>query len=150
MGAEHKEYKTTSTQQKYSGKGVYILFDGSMPVYVGKGNIKQRVSGAKRSRKRGQLWDRFSWYGLKDANMMHDIEVLVLRMLPPYLRALTTNKGNFVRATRVSQPDKISEYITSKASKEALSACSSRWADSGRLPSQETFRASRAGGGVQR
>jgi|SRR5215510_12623017 len=25
------------------GKGIYILFDGSMPVYIGKGNIKARV-----------------------------------------------------------------------------------------------------------
>jgi hypothetical protein len=71
------------------GFGVYILFDGSMPVYVGKGNIRHRVSDARRSKRRGQLWDRFSWYALADPKMMHDVEVLILRMLPRHLRALT-------------------------------------------------------------
>lgn len=92
--------------------GVYILFDGSMPVYVGKGNIRQRVSAARRSRRRGQLWDRFSWYSLADAKMMHDIEVLVLRLLPRYLRALTRQEGHFLNAKRVQQVDKISDAIT--------------------------------------
>jgi hypothetical protein len=38
------------------------MFDDSMPLYVGKGNIKHRITGARRSKRRGQLWDRFSWY----------------------------------------------------------------------------------------
>jgi hypothetical protein len=46
------------------GKGVYILFDGSMPVYVGNGNIRHGITDARRSKRRGQLWDRFSWYVL--------------------------------------------------------------------------------------
>ena len=94
------------------GKGVYILFDGSMPVYVGKGNIKRRLLGAKRSKRRGQLWDRFSWYALKDPKMMHDIEVLVLTMLPRYLRPLTRQDGHFLQASPVSQGNKIADYIT--------------------------------------
>jgi hypothetical protein len=97
------------------GVGIYILFDGSMPVYVGKGNIKQRITGAKRSKSRGQKWDRFSWYALRDASMMHDIEVLALRMFPQYLRALTRNDGHFVKAKRVRpSTDKIADYITRK------------------------------------
>ena len=94
------------------GQGVYILFDGSMPVYVGKGNIRQRVRKARSSKRRGQMWDRFSWYVLSDPKMMHDIEVLVLRMLPRYLRALTKNDGNFEKAKGTKQVDKIAEYIT--------------------------------------
>lgn len=77
--------------------GVYILFDGSMPVYVGKGGIKSRIRKARRSKRRGQLWDRFSWYALADPRMMHDIEVLLLRVLPPYLRALTRQDGHFLK-----------------------------------------------------
>lgn len=109
-----KNIQRLPRSKMYGGKGVYILFDGSMPVYVGKGNIKQRISSAKRSRRRGQFWDRFSWYALKDPKMMHDVEVLILRMLPPYLRALTRIKGQFIEAKRVQQVDKISEYITRK------------------------------------
>jgi len=94
------------------GKGVYILFDGSMPVYVGKGNIRHRITDARRSKRRGQLWDRFSWYALKDPKMMHDIEVLVLRLLPRYLRALTRQEGHFLKAHRVQQVDNGADYIT--------------------------------------
>lgn len=101
---------------KNGGKGVYILFDGSMPVYVGKGNIRQRITDARRSKRRGQFWDRFSWYALADENMIHDIEVLLLRVLPPYLRALTRQEGHFLKAKRSKQPDRISvDPITRKA-----------------------------------
>jgi hypothetical protein len=44
------------------GSGVYVLFDGSMLVYVGKGKIRQCIRGHRRSKSRGQMWDRFSWY----------------------------------------------------------------------------------------
>ncbi len=88
------------------GVGIYILFDGSMPVYAGKGNIRYRITDARRSRRRGQSWDRFSWYALKDPKMMHEIEVLVLRILPPYLRALTRQDGHFLKAKKMQQPDK--------------------------------------------
>jgi hypothetical protein len=95
--------------------GVYILFDGSMPVYVGKGNILDRIERARRSEKRRELWDRFSWYALRDARTMHDIEVLVLRMLPRHLRVLTRNDGKFVKATRVGPTDDLgTDSITRK------------------------------------
>jgi hypothetical protein len=101
------------------GVGVYILFDGSMPVYVGKGNIRYRITDARRSKRRGQLWDRFSWYALKDPKMMHDIEVLVLRMLPRYLRALTRQEGHFLKAKRYGAADERNvDYITRKAASD--------------------------------
>lgn len=97
------------------GIGIYILFDGSMPVYVGKGNIRWRVTDARRSKRRGQLWDRFSWYALRDPKMMHDIEVLILRLLPRYLRALTRQQGRFLDAKRVKEPDESTvDHITRK------------------------------------
>jgi hypothetical protein len=94
------------------GVGVYILFDGSMPVYVGKGKIRYRITDARRSKRRGQLWDRFSWYAVADPKMMHDIEVLVLRMLPRYLRALTRQEGHFLRAKRVKEKNEKADAIT--------------------------------------
>ncbi len=114
MWARNTENINLIPRSKKGGKGVYILFDGSMPVYVGKGNIKSRVSQARRSKRRGQLWDRFSWYALKDPKMMHDIEVLVLRMLPRYLRALTKNDGHFLVAKSEPEKDKKADPITRK------------------------------------
>jgi hypothetical protein len=100
---------------KKGGQGVYILFDGSMPVYVGKGNISARLTSARRSKRRGQSWDRFSWYGLTDPRMMHDIEVLLLRVFPTYLRSLTRQDGKFVQADNVNEVDKIADVITRKS-----------------------------------
>jgi hypothetical protein len=64
--------------------GVYVLFDGSMPLYVGKGHIKARISGARKSQRRGKQWDYFSWYELNDESLIHETEVLLLRILPFY------------------------------------------------------------------
>lgn len=101
------------------GKGVYVLYDGSMPVYVGKGNLHSRIYGARVSRRRGQLWDHFSWYALADRKMMHDIEALVLRMLPPYLRSLTRQKGNLEKALKIKQPksNSVAEFISRRSPK---------------------------------
>ncbi len=102
------------------GKGVYILYDGSMPVYVGKGNMRRRIDIARRSTRRGQLWDHFSWYSL-NPKAMHDVESLILRMLPPYLRSLTKQKGKFQGAKRVKehQKDRTAEYISRKAKRQS-------------------------------
>lgn len=99
---------------KKGGRGVYVLFDGSMPMYVGKGNIKSRIKESCRHRRRKQLWDHFSWYTIKNTAMMHDIEVLMLRILPPNLRFLTRQGGNFKNAKRVLQDNKIAVQITRK------------------------------------
>ena len=86
------------------GQGVYILYDGSTPVYVGKGNVRQRLRAAHNSGRRGNCWDRFSWYVLKDKDLIHDVEVLLIRALPLYLRYLTRQRGHFkgVRSTDTS------------------------------------------------
>jgi hypothetical protein len=95
------------------GKGLYVLYDGSMPVYVGKGNLHSRIEKARCSETRGQLWDHFSWYSLR-SNAVHDVESLVLRMLPPYLRSLTKQKGKFLNAEAMEEhrEDRVAEYIS--------------------------------------
>jgi hypothetical protein len=100
---------------KKGGRGVYVLFDGSMPMYVGKGNIRSRIKEARRHRRRKQLWDHFSWYTIKNPAMMHDIEALMLRILPRNLRFLTRQSGNFMNAKRVRQGDENADPITRKA-----------------------------------
>ena len=92
------------------GQGVYILYDGSTPVYVGKGNIQSRLRKANnKSKRRGNAWDYFSWYILKDPDLIHDVEVLLLRILPPYLRYMTRQGGKFkgVRSTDQEPKDSI-------------------------------------------
>jgi len=63
---------------------------------------------------RGQLWDHFSWYAIKNPRMMHDIEVLMLRILPPNLRSLTRQGGNFKGGKPIRQDDKRPDPITRK------------------------------------
>jgi hypothetical protein len=86
------------------GKGIYILYDGSTPVYVGKGNIQWRIQDARRSKRRGQSWDHFSWYKILSSKHRHDVEALLIRMLPPYLRILNRQRGEFLNARRYPKP----------------------------------------------
>jgi hypothetical protein len=115
MWARNAENIAKIPGSKDGGLGVYILFDGSMPMYVGKGKIKRRIIGASTSKRRGQLWDHFSWYAIKKPAMMHDIEVLMLRILPPNLRSLTRQGGNFESGKRVVQSNQNAKPITRKA-----------------------------------
>jgi hypothetical protein len=99
-------------------EGVYVLFDGSMPMYVGKGNIKKRINKAHRSSRRRNSWDHFSWYSIKNRKLVHDIEVLMLRILPPNLRALTQQGGNFQEGKKMEQSeDNRAIWISRKPSK---------------------------------
>jgi hypothetical protein len=116
MWARNAENIAKIPSSRKGGLSVYILFDGSMPMYVGKGKIKRRIIGASTSERRGQLWDHFSWYATKNPAMMHDIEVLMLRILPPNLRSLTRQSGNFKKAERRPQDknNKKADPITRK------------------------------------
>lgn len=93
------------------GQGVYVLYDGSTPVYIGKGNIHQRLRAADRSDRRGECWDRFSWYVIEDKRLIHDVEVLLLRVLPLYLRYLTRQRGHFHGARSTKTANKALRYI---------------------------------------
>jgi hypothetical protein len=77
------------------GIGLYILYNGSTPVYVGKGNIQIRLKKAQRSKRRGKSWDHFSWYLIEDKGLTHDVEILLIRTLKPFLRLLNQHCGHF-------------------------------------------------------
>ena len=96
------------------GEGIYVLYDGSMPVYVGKGYIKGRIRKARLSKSRGPFWDHFSWYVLDEPEMIHDTEVLILRMLPAYLRFLTKQSGHFLGVHHEPEAEQEAEYISRK------------------------------------
>jgi hypothetical protein len=96
------------------GVGVYILFDGFMPVYVGEGNIRQRIRKARSSKRRGQFWDRFSWYVLRDPILRNDVEALLLGMLPHYPTILNRQKAKLQKAKpeKEDKKNKTPEYIS--------------------------------------
>jgi|ERR1700733_12438644 hypothetical protein len=96
------------------GQGVYILYDGSTPVYIGKGNLRQRLRAAGKDKRRKDSWDHFSWYVIKDERLRHDVEVLLIRMLPLYLRHLTRQRGHFngVHSTDQKTSNRTPDYIT--------------------------------------
>jgi hypothetical protein len=45
-------------------QGVYVIYDGSMPMHVGMGYVRRRIGNAAKSVRRGEMWDHFSWYVL--------------------------------------------------------------------------------------
>jgi hypothetical protein len=93
------------------GQGVYVLYDGSTPVYIGKGNIRQRLRDADKDKRRRKSWDRFSWYVIKDKGLIHDVEVLLIRTLPLYLRYLTRQRGHFKGVRSTKAPNRALKYI---------------------------------------
>jgi hypothetical protein len=43
--------------------GIYVLYHGAMPVYIGRGAISARLcSHGKEGSRKEQFWDRFSWF----------------------------------------------------------------------------------------
>src|SRR5207247_8158385 len=83
--------------------GVYVLCDGSMPVYIGRGKISSRVRRHQRSKSRGQFWDHFSWYAIPNRRFEADVEALLLRMLPFFLRSLNKQRTRFASAESVRE-----------------------------------------------
>lgn len=75
------------------GVGAYVLYDGSMPVYIGMGNIRQRITRHTRGRRLKGMWDHFSWYVPADPDHKREIEALLLHVLPFHLRVLCRKTG---------------------------------------------------------
>jgi hypothetical protein len=88
--------------KKATLNGVYVLYDGSMPVYVGKGKIANRLDGHGRGRKK-DFWDYFSWFEIRDEHDRHDVEVILLKTLPYYLRLFNKQAGAFTSAQEIGK-----------------------------------------------
>ena len=112
-----RNLKNIQEVAKHKGDGVYILYDGSTPVYVGMGKIPSRLKKARRSKRRGQMWDHFGWYIPCDPKLIHDIEALLLKMLPPHLRILNRQKGTLQSAKKILEAERQPDLITRKMSK---------------------------------
>jgi len=84
--------------------GVYVLFNGSAPVYVGKGHIRSRITSHARSTKRA-FWDHFSWFVVNNKKREHDLEALLIVTLPFYLRIFTRQDAKFLGCKRLKEAD---------------------------------------------
>ena len=82
--------------------GVYALYNGTMPIYVGKGKFSRQIKAHDHSHRKSPFWEHFSWYEIKGKKGLNkEIETLVLRLLPFYVRSLNRMGGKFPSGKKV-------------------------------------------------
>ena len=87
--------------------GIYVLYHGAMPVYIGRGAISARLrSHAKEGSKKEQFWDRFSWFVIGRAKSERELEALLLEALPFYVRSLNKQSGKLMKKLQVTAPSR--------------------------------------------
>jgi hypothetical protein len=89
-----KEYRSFVRSKE---SGIYILYSGSAPVYIGKGHIKSRVTKRDRGGSKSPYWDHFSWFVVDSKEVEHELEALLLKALPFYLRSLNRQTAHFIK-----------------------------------------------------
>jgi hypothetical protein len=92
--------KLTSKELK-DVTGVYALYNGTMPVYIGRGIISRQIHRHVHNRKKQSFWEHFSWYEIKVKGLDKEIESLFLRLLPFYTRSLNRMSGNFPSGEKI-------------------------------------------------
>jgi len=73
-----------------AGRGIYILYRGTTPVYVGLGTARFGIWKRLQSHTKGWLayaWDNASWYQFKDATkeQIEAVEALLVATIPGLL-----------------------------------------------------------------
>jgi hypothetical protein len=68
MWARNPKNLAALPERKAGGEGVYMLHDGSMPVYAGRGGFRRRIGYAEKTHKRAQAWTHFSWFRNKSSD----------------------------------------------------------------------------------
>jgi hypothetical protein len=87
--------------------GIYVLYHGAMPVYIGRGAISARLlSHGKEGSKKDQFWDRFSWFVIARKELERELEALLLEALPFYVRSLNKQSGRLAKKLQVPAPNK--------------------------------------------
>jgi hypothetical protein len=86
--------------------GIYVLYHGAMPVYIGRGAISARLlSHAKEGSRKEQFWDRFSWFVVGNSKQERELESLLLEALPFYVRSLNKQTGKLSRKLQIAAPN---------------------------------------------
>lgn len=113
----------------YEERGVYVLYQDFVPVYVGRADrqsIGYRLKLHRESRRKGPRWDRFSWFGfrgikpngqLKGRNkaahpstteLIATLEALLIIVIDPRLNSRREKFKNAIRLNQ-SEEDKPAE-----------------------------------------
>jgi hypothetical protein len=101
--------KNLADLKKLMGKrnGLYILANGSMPLYIGKGRVASRVRGhARPASTKSAYWNYFSWFEILKPAKDGELERLLLQVLPFYVRSLNKQTGSLGRENRRYFEDK--------------------------------------------
>jgi len=78
--------------------GIYILYHGAMPVYIGRGMMSSRLKQHSHEvSRKNQYWDRFSWFVVANTKYERELESLLLEALPFYVRSLNKQTGRLPR-----------------------------------------------------
>jgi hypothetical protein len=73
-----------------AGRGIYILYRGTTPVYVGKGTAKSGIAARLHHHAKAwyaHAWDNVSWYVFGDQpdNVIDAVEALLVASIPDLL-----------------------------------------------------------------
>jgi hypothetical protein len=87
--------------------GIYVLYHGAMPVYIGRGAISARLrSHGKEGSRKEQFWDRFSWFVIGKRESERELESLLLEALPFYVRSLNKQGGKLLKKLQMAAPSR--------------------------------------------
>ena len=98
--------KKLGTKNLRKETGVYALYNGTMPVYIGKGKFSTQIRSHNRSGKKSPFWEHFSWYEINGEGLDKEIESLFLRILPFYVRSLNRMGGKFTSGEKIAPASK--------------------------------------------
>jgi hypothetical protein len=80
--------------------GLYVLANGSMPLYIGKGIVARRVRAhAREGGSKSKYWNYFSWFEIPQPRD-GELECLLLQVLPFYVRSLNRKTGSLGKKNR--------------------------------------------------
>ena len=98
---EPQNLKRLKEQPLRKVRGIYALYNGTMPVYFGEGKLHSRLRQHDKNRLKRHYWDHFSWFEIKNKLYRKEIESLLLRILPFYARSLNRQSGHFESSTSI-------------------------------------------------
>ena len=84
--------------------GVYLLYCGWFPIYVGCGELLTRISGHKGSK--SKIANRFAWFAVAEKRHCRELEAIFLRSLPYFLR-LNNKQGAHLPVGSTGTPHRI-------------------------------------------
>jgi hypothetical protein len=89
--------------------GVYFLYCGWFPVYIGHGKLSSRMRAHAKSRRK--VWDRFTWFKLANPGRSRELEAIFLRSLPFFLR-LNNSQGAHLPVHSTKEEDRTPDPLT--------------------------------------